>query len=405
MEAYPIAPIGAVADVTLGKMLQPKKKGDLDVELPYLHAANIKRFGKTDLDYKVKTMWFSPAEVASLMLAPGDVAVVEGGAVGQSAVFSHGLEGWAFQNSIVRVRPKSTKTLGRFIDYSLQSAVESGEIERQTFSATISHFTAEKVARFRIPLPPLDTQRAIADYLDRETSEIDAMLDKLDGLGRLLEERFRQQLVVAIRGTDAPLVSLGAVSDIALGKMIQPNRKNQTDVYAPYLRAAHVQPGGRLDFDVTDQKMWFVLDELARLNLRRGDVVVVEGGAGFGRPAYLDHDLEGWGFQNSINRVRPFTEKVLGKFIYYAMHLALISGEIELEVSTATIPHFTAEKVARFRIPLPPLDEQERIVQRLDETTARIGAMLAKTQQLKDLLTERRSALITAAVTGQIEVY
>lgn len=293
----------------------------------------------------------------------------------------------------------------RFIYYVVSSGSFVGHASVSTTGVKMPRTDWAALRRFPVPLPPRDTQRAIADYLDRETSEIDAMLDKLNGLGRLLEERFRQQLVVAIRGTDAPLVSLGAVSDIALGKMIQPNRKNETDVHAPYLRAAHVQPGGRLDFDVADQKMWFVPDELARLNLRRGDVVVVEGGAGFGRPAYLDHDLEGWGFQNSINRVRPFPEKVLGKFIYYAMHLALLSGEIELEVSTATIPHFTAEKVARFRIPLPPLDEQERIVQHLDETTARIDAMLAKTKELKDLLTERRSALITAAVTGQIEVH
>ncbi|MHC9693329.1 hypothetical protein ACQXYF_00060 [Corynebacterium diphtheriae] len=55
-------------------------------------------------------------------------------------------------------------------------------------------------------------------------------------------------------------------------------------------------------------------------------------------------------------------------------------------------------------VPLPDLEEQRRIVEHLDETTARIDAMMDKVGALKSLLTERRSALITAAVTGQIEV-
>lgn len=176
----------------------------------------------------------------------------------------------------------------------------------------------------KVALPPLDTQRAIADYLNRETSEIDAMLEKLEGLSQLLEERFHQQLVKAIRGTSAPFIELGVVADIALGKMIQPNKKNPSDVQANYLRAAHVQPGGRLDFDVAEQQMWFDPDELSRLDLRAGDVVIVEGGAGYGRSAHLETNLVNWGFQNSINRVRPHTNKLIGKFIHYALHLALI---------------------------------------------------------------------------------
>jgi type I restriction enzyme S subunit len=57
-----------------------------------------------------------------------------------------------------------------------------------------------------------------------------------------------------------------------------------------------------------------------------------------------------------------------------------------------------------FRIPLPPLDEQRRIVAYLDDETAKIDALIAETERFIELSKERRSALITAAVTGQIDV-
>ena len=79
-------------------------------------------------------------------------------------------------------------------------------------------------------------------------------------------------------------------------------------------------------------------------------------------------------------------------------------GQIEIAASTATLPHFTAEKVSRFRIPLPPLTEQRRIANKIDHETAEIDSMLSDITKLRDLLAERRTALISAAVTGQIDI-
>jgi type I restriction enzyme S subunit len=57
-----------------------------------------------------------------------------------------------------------------------------------------------------------------------------------------------------------------------------------------------------------------------------------------------------------------------------------------------------------FRIPLPPLDEQRRIIEFLDEETAKIDSLIVETERFVELSRERRAALITAAVTGQIDV-
>lgn len=191
-------------------------------------------------------------------------------------------------------------------------------------------------------------------------------------------------------------VQLRRLATCTLGKMVQPS-PTEGSVQAPYLRAAHVQPGGRL-IDLPDQQMWFTNQELRTLTLRRDDVVIVEGGAGYGRSAVLREDLNGWGFQNSIVRVRPIRARSEGRFLDYAIQAALRSGQIDSLVSTATIPHFTAEKVARLPIVGLAVEQQRAVADYLDRETAQIDAFIAKNEELITLLAERRRAAIELEV-------
>lgn len=262
-----------------------------------------------------------------------------------------------------------------------------------------------------IPHPPLSEQRAIAEFLDRETAKIDALTAKQAELIELLKERRAATITAAVRYYDSghtthafPMLPINRMAVITLGKMLQSVPIAPTDIEANYLRAAHIQPNGII-LDLNDnQKMWFTPLQLKLLELHAGDVVVVEGGAGYGRSAVFTDDMEGWAFQNSIIRCRPKPKMSEGRYLNYALQSALSSGEIELASSTTTIPHFTAEKAARFQVPAPNLDEQRAIADLLDRVTAKIDALIAKAEESIALSQERRAALITAAVTGQIDV-
>ena len=189
---------------------------------------------------------------------------------------------------------------------------------------------------------------------------------------------------------------------VTLGKMLQ-SKDSGSDVCAPYLRAANVQPDGVLVLDDVNE-MWFGDEELEKLSIRAGDVVVVEGGqGGFGRAAYVDEDLPGWGFQNSINRLRP-TGDFDGRFIAFYLIALRASGFIRAYCNVVSMPHLTAEKLARIPMPLPSLEEQRAIADHLDRETARIDTLIEESQRFIELARERRSALITAAVTGQTYV-
>lgn len=260
--------------------------------------------------------------------------------------------------------------------------------------------TSSVLGRIKAPLVPYVQQCAIADYLDRETAEIDAMLAMLEELTETLRLRRVQAIQSSVRSSRS--VGIGLMLDVKLGKMLQTKPKSPTDSLQPYLRAAHIQPGGRLDLDIDTKEMYFSERETEALSLRAGDAVIVEGGAGFGRAAYLTEDMPGWGFQNSIIRLRGASSDT--RYAVYALQAALESGEIAIACNAATFAHFTAEKVEGFRIPYHGTDEHQRIADHLDEVTGRIDAMLATIDELKALLVERRAALITDVVTGRKKV-
>lgn len=260
--------------------------------------------------------------------------------------------------------------------------------------------TSSVLGRIKAPLVPHVQQCAIADYLDRETGEIDTMLAALDELTETLRLRRVQVIQSAVRSSRS--IGIGLMLDVKLGKMLQTKPKSPTDRLQPYLRAAHIQPGGRLDLAIDTKEMYFSEYEAEALSLRAGDAVIVEGGAGFGRAAYLTEDMPGWGFQNSIIRLRGASADT--RYVVYALQAALESGEIAMACNAATFAHFTAEKVEGFRIPYHGTDQHRRIADHLDEVTGKIDAMLAKVAELKALLVERRAALITDVVTGRKKV-
>lgn len=260
--------------------------------------------------------------------------------------------------------------------------------------------TSSVLGRIKAPLVPHVQQCAIADYLDRETGEIDAMLAALDELTETLRLRRAQAIQSSVRSSRS--IGIGLMLDVKLGKMLQTKPKSPTDRLQPYLRAAHIQPGGRLDLAIDTKEMYFSEYEAEALSLRAGDAVIVEGGAGFGRAACLTEDMPGWGFQNSIIRLRGASSDT--RYAVYALQAALESGEIAMACNAATFAHFTAEKVEGFRIPYHGTDEHRRIADHLDEVTGRIDAMLATIDQLRALLVERRAALITDVVTGRKKV-
>ncbi|MFE7751639.1 restriction endonuclease subunit S [Streptomyces sp. NPDC057428] len=294
----------------------------------------------------------------------------------------------------------------RWLYWSLKAATHW--IERELTSGMIGmvHVTKEELAAVPIPVPPVELQRRIADFLDAETARIDALGQMLQQQISLLEMRRQIQITDSVTGSDSDAQrSLHAVAEVVLGRQRAPQHAEGQHM-VPYLRAANVKDG-RLELSDV-MAMNFTPDEQRIFALRPGDVLVTEGSGSLkavGAAAVWAGELVGKVcFQNTLLRIRPRPGLADGKFLEWWARSTFASGEFAAIATGANIYHLSAERVRSLLTRFPDLDKQRRIADHLAEETRRIDRLIAARRRQVGLLTERRQALITAAVSGQFDV-
>jgi type I restriction enzyme S subunit len=398
-------PIKRLGDVFLGKMIQPQPKSESDVAAPYLRAAHVQPNGQI-IDVDDKTMWFNEEELKLHDLHADDVVIVEGGAgYGRSAVLRADRDGWGFQNSIVRVRPRDSAATGRFLDYALQAARSAGVIEVACFTATIPHFTADKVGAFQVSAPPVEEQRAIADYLDRETARIDTLIEEQQRLIEMLRER---RTAVITHATSQGM-------DIEFRRVITALRQGWSPNCESW-PADGVEEWGVLKvgcantgrFDPAENKR-LPDEETPRpeFTVRRGELVMSRSNTKdlVGAAAVVDGDYPRL-LLSDLTYGISLTADADPAFVAYA--LASAGMRVQISAASKGMSHsmqkISQRDIRELRLQLPALDEQRRIAAYLNEQTAKIDALVEETGRFIEFARERRAALITAAVTGQIDV-
>ena len=286
--------------------------------------------------------------------------------------------------------------------------------------STFKELASEDLQSVDLSVPPLDEQRAIADFLDRETAKIDALVARKERLIELLQEKRTGLITRAVtRGLDpnVPMKDSGVewlgeipvhwdvkrlkhlVPGVTVGIVVTPS-KYYVDDGIPCLRSLNVSRG-TIDMD----NLVFINVSANELHQKSkifaGDVVAVRTGQA-GTAAVVPRELDG---ANCIDLlIVRRSEKVLPQFVYYYLNSrAAISQATELSVG-AIQAHYNTSTLAQLVVPKSPSDEQSRIVTHLDETTGEIDRLIARVRQAIDHLREFRTALISAAVTGKIDV-
>lgn len=258
-------------------------------------------------------------------------------------------------------------------------------------------------------LPEIDEQRAIVDYLDRETARIDTLIEEQHRLIEMLRERRQDLIRAAVLGSanpfsppaEAAFTAIGHHFSVTLGKMLDAGKAVRAeDRMLPYIRAGNIQDAGLKLYDV--KEMPYSEAEAANLNLLKGDLLVVEGGA-VGTNVLVREDMPGWSFQKTVNRLRPLSNWS-SAWLGYVLRTYRDIGVIDIVCNKSTIAHLTAEKLRAMRIPSVDPQEQVRVAATLDHQTAKIDVLIEETARFIELSRERRAALITAVVTGDIDV-
>ena len=327
-----------------------------------------------------------------------------------------------YSNFMQRLRV-SAKHVPQFFWYVMNCPVAREQLVFLSSTTTgLGNLNGSILGAIRMPMAPLAEQRTIAAFLDRETAKIDGLLASKERLIELLQEKRAALITRAVtRGLDpnVPMKDFGvewlgeipahwevrriamAVNKITNG-YVGPTRDILVDDGVPYLQSLHIK-NGQIDFD---RKHYFVTkywsNQHRKSILRTGDVLVVQTGD-IGQNCVVPGAFEGVNCHALIIlRLKPH----LGEGAFLSLLLQSSYGQNALKWSQtgALHPHLECGHVREISLVLPPPEEQRLIMREVEVQLQALDSLLAKVRQAINHLKEFRTALISAAVTGKIDV-
>jgi type I restriction enzyme S subunit len=307
----------------------------------------------------------------------------------------------------------------RFFAYLLSIASE--ELNVRGRGTTFLEISADALGAFEIVVPSSQEQAAIAGFLDHETAKIDALVEEQQRLIELLKEK-RQAVIsqVVTKGLD-PTVPMKDSGVEWLGKVpahwevrkvnslstkitngyVGPTRDILVDEGVRYLQSLHIK-GNRIKFEVP----YFVTETWSREHsksiLETGDLLIVQTGD-IGQAAVVTDEFAGCNC-HALIIVSPLREVVCGEFLGWVFNSDYGKHSLLAIQTGALHPHLNCGNVKDVFVPIPPFLEQLKIVESCGAATSAFDELMAEAEAAVALLNERRSALISAAVTGKIDV-
>lgn len=343
---------------------------------------------------KEDTFVSQPTDIA--MRAPveyGDLLLVSAGSIGKSYLhLSHSPACYA--GFLARVRPKSLRS-GLFLSYWTQSSHYIDQVHSSAVQSTIENFSSARYKELRVPDLSDAQQERIVKFLDTETAKIDHLIAKQRELMDLLRLRNEAKWHAAFTGF-TPVKT-------------RPLKRLLVKLRRPALEGSGVVTAFR-DGEVTlrsnrrEEGFTFSETETGYQGVAVGDLVF-HGLDGFaGAVGISDSDGQSTPVYH-VCRLRDDEDNL--RFIAYLLRYLGHSGFLATQapsVRQRAVDFRNWQTFGQIPLSLPDPEEQERIVTELDENAVEFLNTKTTVEKAIELLQERRSALITAAVTGQIEV-
>lgn len=308
-----------------------------------------------------------------------------------------------------------------FLFYYMLSKDFISVVDSSTYGAKMPRASWEFIGNLPTLVPSQDEQRSIAAFLDRETGRIDAMTEKKQRQVELLQEKRAALISRAVTRGLNPAVPLKDSGIDWLGHIpahwglkrikflaaepLKYGANESAEIDDPdlprYIRITDIDESGSLREETFRSLPESVAEPFL---LEPGDLLFARSGATVGKTFMY---RESWGracYAGYLIRLRTRPMEAIPEFITFFTASSSYWGWLSSVYIQATIQNVSAEKYANLTLVKPPIDEQASIVSFLDQETAKIDALIAKIQEGIDRLKEYRTALISAAVTGKIDV-
>lgn len=308
--------------------------------------------------------------------------------------------------------------------YYLYLAIDHQKSLKPYYTGLRKVIKPETFSRIAIPVPPMEEQERIAEWLDKKCGEIDELIEVEQQMIADLEA-YRQAVITeaVTHGLipDAPTkpTSIKGIEDI-------PNDWNEVSLLKViYLRARLGWRGLKADeyvdagypflsaFNIVNNTLvWdnlnfinqFRYDESPEIKLALRDILIVKDGAGIGKCARVENMPLGGATVNSSLGVITVSDKLYYSYLFYFFLSQPFQDNVFLLKNGMGVPHLTQENLKSVRIPLPPLSEQKVIAEYLDVKCTDIDSLIKVKQEKIDTLKQYRQSLIFEAVTGKTKI-
>lgn len=274
-----------------------------------------------------------------------------------------------------------------------------------------------------LTFPPVEEQQQIANFLDKATAKIDTLIEKQTKQIELLKEK--RQAVISHAVTkginpnvpmkDSGVEWLGVIpehwevkklglitSKIGSGKTPRGGSEVYSDSGILFLRSQNIYDDG-LFLDEVVYISEEINNEMLNTQIKDGDILLNVTGGSIGRTCLIPSNFQKANVNQHVCIIRLNTKEDR-LFISYLMKSALIKSQIDGIQNGAAREGLNFEQISGFKIVLPPKNEQNEIVNYVNDKTSKIDTLIEKSKKSIELLKEKRTALISACVTGKIDV-
>tara|TARA_R100000687_G_C6434531_1_gene157399 strand:- start:291 stop:1229 length:939 start_codon:yes stop_codon:yes gene_type:complete len=264
---------------------------------------------------------------------------------------------------------------------------------------TFLELSRDKLRSAKIPLPDIQAQKSIAEFLDRATSRIDHLIEKKSALCALLSQRRHAEISARINSALWPSTKLKRLSTHPITNGVGEAAEFDDSSWPRYVRITDIATPTTLKENVFKS---LPPEIAAKSLLKDGDILFAAVGASYGK-SYLHRVREGkFCYAGFLVRFRAGV-LVSPEYISLWAQSSNFWEQLEKGAVQSTIQNFSAGKYRNLEVPLPPRDEQDRIVSELGAATHKTDRLIDLTQQSIRRLQEYRSSLIAAAVAGEID--
>lgn len=366
-------------------------------------------------------------EYATSRLQEGDLVVTKSSGsslhIGKTSMVTEDVEALncCFSNFMQRLRVNESSIPG-FVLYVLNG--ETGRKQFEYLSATttgLANLNGDLIGRVRFARPPRREQRTIAAFLDRETAKIDALVAKKERLIELLQEKRTALITRAVTNGLDPNIPMKNSGVEWLGQIPEHwNVKRLKYLVAEPLQYGANEPAESIDRSLPryiritdicddgtlrDDSFRSLPEEIAKpYLLSDGDILFARSGATVGKSFRYNSSWGRAAYAGYLIRARTDQGAVQSEFVSYYSQSRVYRDWLLNNFIQATIQNVSAERYSNLWVSVPSIHEQRAIAAHLDREKRKIDALAAKVREAINRLKELRTALISAAVTGKIDV-